>query len=189
MQSIDPNQPIKSALTASDKSIKFVSGSIILSNDKVKDLFIYTVNQIVEGVREVLRGTPNIRYIFMVGGFSESSFLQKAIKDAFETENRRVLIQQEAQLAIVKGPYFMDTIMTRLLVELHSSTYGTKAHAPFIPFMHEQSRLFVNEDGKRVCRNVFQPIVEMNSELEVGSVWEKEFVLTSTQTEVKFPLV
>ena len=93
------------SIKAKEKGTLFVKSALVLSNDLVRNLFKETISNVVEGVRSVLCDPKckDIHYIFMVGGFSENEYLQSAIKDKFEQPHCKVLIPNEAQLAIIKG--------------------------------------------------------------------------------------
>ena len=85
------------------EQIEFRNMKIFLSADMLKNLFDIPYRQIKSYVHDALQ-TPqmiNTKYIIMVGGFSESTFLQNMIKKEFP--DIHVIIPPEPELATVKG--------------------------------------------------------------------------------------
>lgn len=71
--------------------------------DLFKELFRKPVNMIVEHLQQLMAedNLSDVSTLLMVGGFSESPFMQDAIMKAFP--DKRVIVPEEAGLAVLKG--------------------------------------------------------------------------------------
>ena len=187
----DGPKNIEKVLNQKEKGIRFSSGSIVLSNNVVKALFQDTVQAIVTKVREVLDTNPDLvfDYIFMVGGFSESSFLQRAIKQEFEKQNGgcKVIIPDEAQMAIIRGAVLNGHYQDQITSRIAKKTYGTDICVKYDALKHDVSKTFTDTDGSLRCE-VFHPLVEIGESIPIGLVKEEEFSLAIGQSAVEFDL-
>ena len=89
------------------KQIKVIGDKIKMSADLARSLIENVADEIIKQMEECFRDVitqHNLSLILMVGGFSESPYIQERVKERFEGQNNvRVLIPQEAGLAVLKG--------------------------------------------------------------------------------------
>lgn len=65
--------------------------------------FAPSVNRIIANVEEQLRDT-NVSHILLVGGFGESPYLRRRVRQAFETHGRKVITADEpSKKAVAEG--------------------------------------------------------------------------------------
>ena len=161
---------LKRAFDLPEKGIRFVAGSIILIHAAIQPLFKPVVSAIVDSVKNVLDTTKSydLTYILMVGGFSESTFLQKAVKEKFENENCKVLVPQETQLAVIKGAVLYGHHQDQVITRIARRTYGVGVAVNFIEGHHDPKKLFIDEDGTVKCRDVFDSLIEVGEEVHLG---------------------
>lgn len=79
------------------------SHKLRMEADLFKQLFRKPVNMLVEHLQQLMAedNFADVSTLLMVGGFSESPFMQAAILDAFS--DKRVIVPEEAGLAVLKG--------------------------------------------------------------------------------------
>ncbi|KAK3588466.1 hypothetical protein CHS0354_004680 [Potamilus streckersoni] len=117
----------------------------------------------------------DISLILMIGGFSESPFVQDVIREAFHGKNgRKVVIPKDAGITIVKGAVLFgrmpDTIDTRVL----RFTYGVKRNPSFIKGVHPEEKKIVTDRGFQ-CKDVFDILISVDSNVKTGFSVEKSF--------------
>ncbi|CAI2174174.1 6280_t:CDS:2 [Funneliformis geosporum] len=99
--------------------------SIRLNFEDVKAMFDPVIERIIRLINNQLRSNNNCSALIMVGGFSESKYLQSRIKQEFSTKVKIISIPPQPVTAIVKGAveYGLreEVVSTRVL----KWTYGT----------------------------------------------------------------
>ncbi len=73
--------------------------------DDVKKMFDPVIKSIIKLIRGQLDKVDDISAMFLVGGFSESKYLQKRIKEEFNdrVRNRNISVPSQPMAAIVRG--------------------------------------------------------------------------------------
>ena len=175
---------------AKDKGISFAAGSIILSHTTTKGLFTDTIYHIIQSVRMAFdeHEIEHIDCIFMVGGFCECTFLQHAVRKEFEKDGTRVLVPQEAQMAIIKGAVLFGHYQDKVVSRIARRTYGAGCAETFNYSIHDMSKFFIDDDGYEMCGEIFLPFVNKGAEIKTLSCVEKTNNLQSKQTSVEIPL-
>ncbi|WAR12948.1 HS12B-like protein [Mya arenaria] len=154
------------------------SGRVYVTKDKLKitapvamqlfqqvaDRLLPTLESCVEELKK--KRLPPVSLILMVGGFSESLYIQEVVQDMFSRQGGiRVLVPEEAGLCVLKGAVVFgrkpESIDSRIL----RYTYGAEVTPPFDPALYDQAKR--TKDGKR-CANVFKAFMERGKELRHG---------------------
>ncbi|XP_060600210.1 heat shock 70 kDa protein 12B-like [Ruditapes philippinarum] len=163
--------------------MKVTGDKLKMDSTEAKDLFQKVVDKVtiqmqkcIDDVSRLTSGRA-ISLILMVGGFSESLFVQQTIKNRFEGVNGiTVLIPEEAGLAVLKGAVIFgrqpESIMSRIL----RYTYGAEITPPFDPKIHDES--LKTADGKR-CNKVFRAFIEKGTEVCHGRPLENIYHTTT----------
>lgn len=92
----------------------------------------------------------DLQYIFLVGGFAESTRLQKSLRDAFG-ERVTILVPEEASLTVVKGAVAFGHDPSAICQRICRFTYGVGSYLPFVEGEHRED-LRVNSDGMDLCK-------------------------------------
>lgn len=98
-----------------------------LKESLIKMWFSDVCNSIVTHVRNLV-DTHNIEIILMVGGFSESLFLQETMKEAFP--NKSIVVPNEASLAVLKGAVLFGHNPSTIVSRVAKFTYGVNTLIP-----------------------------------------------------------
>ena len=89
------------------RDIKLIGDKIKLNDKVAKSLIEQVAENIMKYMEECFRDVitqHNLSLILMVGGFSESPYIQQCIRERFEGQNNvKCLIPCEAGLAVLKG--------------------------------------------------------------------------------------
>ena len=88
-----------------DNEVAFVNGDLVIGPDKIKSLFDETCSQTVKHVKRLLEkiiALEGVKYIVLVGGYGNSTFLEDACTKTFG-DKRKVLMPLNAQTAIMEG--------------------------------------------------------------------------------------
>jgi len=103
---------------------------IDLDFETVKSFFDPVVNKILGLIEKQLKGCPNCSVMFLVGGFSESKYLQSKIRQKFG-HKIKIAVPPHPLTAIVSGAceygLDMDTVATRVL----KWSYGVRVSEPW----------------------------------------------------------
>jgi hypothetical protein len=135
----------------------------------IREMFHSIVDDIIRQVGCLLtrKQTYEIKNIIMVGGLSESEYVQKRIQTAFPDIN--VMIPEDPELAVMKGvvPFgFNPSVITARAAML---TYGTNSYIPFKKGTHPKNKKVV-KDGQELCEDWFIKYVEVGDILPINTV-------------------
>lgn len=169
--------------------LTWVGDRLRIDKPRFVELFSAACDGMVDHVKKLLkspkvRGTNNI---LMVGGFSESPLLQKRIREEFPS--CRVIIPQEAGLAVLKGAVIFGHQPATIAARISKYTYGISTNTKFDRSKHPMSKLKMVE-GKEKCKDVFDKHVSIGQLLEIDDVQSEKsyWPLYSNQTQVSLPV-
>lgn len=167
---------IKSFAAQAEADIKFSSGKLIMSADVVNELFQDSLIQINEHIASLLQKQrlKDIQYIFLVGGFAESSRLQRSIKDEFSNEIVSVLVPEEASLAVVRGAVAFGRDPSSICQRICRYTYGVGSYLPFEEGVHRED-LRVVSDNMVLCKKILQVWAEAGEVIGHNEVWKETY--------------
>lgn len=180
------NKPFREALADSThfKDMKVSGDKLKISADKARGLFEKVVdrvaNQMAQCINDVskMEATRPVSLILMVGGFSESPYVQHSIKNRFESDVIKVLIPEEAGLAVLKGAVIFGRQPESICSRILRYTYGAEITPPFDLSVHDEEKR--TADGKR-CNNVFQPFIKQGTAIPHGFA-----LITTYHTTIPF---
>ncbi|KAK3587987.1 hypothetical protein CHS0354_014506, partial [Potamilus streckersoni] len=157
--------------------ISLKADKIMLNSSKVEVLFRKATDHIVQhmkGILEKARG-KEISMILMVGGFSESKYVQEVICEAFQSKNGiQVIIPDDSEITVVKGAVFFGRMPQSIESRVVRFTYGERVNIPFLEGTHPEEKKTVNFDTIK-CKDVFDCIVLADSEVSNDFSITKEY--------------
>ncbi|KAK3085441.1 hypothetical protein FSP39_003325 [Pinctada imbricata] len=109
--------------------------------------------------------------------------VQDFLKKQLETKGRRLLIPQEAGLAIVKGAVLFGHQPSAIESRILRYTYGFNLRVPFKEGIHPESNKVVEDDGQVKCKGAFRPFVNAGTSVTTGEVIKKTITLGSRETD------
>ncbi|UYV62753.1 HSPA12B [Cordylochernes scorpioides] len=119
-----------------DQQVEWSSqGMLRLHPAVVESLFRPTVEEIAHLVAETVSQVGGVDRILLVGGFAESGWLQRAVRQvAGDTE---VVVPHDAGIAVLQGA--VQAGLSPLVVERKATlTYGVGVLQPFVPETHPE---------------------------------------------------
>ena len=148
--------------------VSFDNGMLRLDGNSVTSLFKPVTDEIVKHIQNLLKEPmlQDVEYLFCVGGFNDSKFLQEVLQEAFG-ESFKILIPEEASLAVVKGAILFGQDPDVICSRVSAKTYGIDIAQDFIPFIHDPSRVIIVH-GRVLCYGLFEKFVRKGQEIPVG---------------------
>ena len=147
------------------EKVRIRSGMLRMSLSIVLSCFAPVVTGIVGTVRELLNKPEmnGITKIVMVGGFSDSAVLQKAVRD--ELGGRyTIMTPEDAWCSVMKGAVMFGHEPHSIFSRRAKMTYGIAETVPFNVSKHSRDSYDV-VDGKFIVKNVFRLWVKRGEEL------------------------
>lgn len=135
----------------------------------MKDLFSTVCDSIVNHVKNLLKDN-NINTVLMVGGFSESPFLQEKMKEALP--DCHTVIPNEAGLAVLRGAVLFGHEPKAIVSRIAKYSYGVDTYTRFIPAVHPPEKIKIVND-KEYCSDVFSKHITIGDVLKIDEVQQK----------------
>ncbi|KAK3604535.1 hypothetical protein CHS0354_000357 [Potamilus streckersoni] len=148
--------------------IKLISDKMRFDPELVRDLFRQVTDKIVDHVEGLLKKSPDVSMILMVGGFSESGFVQDVIRSKFQDKMKmKVIIPREAGISVLNGAVIFGWKPEIIEARVLRYTYGIKTSPEFNGDIHPLSKQFYI-NGKPHCSDVFCPFIQVDTQVENG---------------------
>ena len=158
--------------------VVFKRDKMVISLDLAKDMFNEAVNKIVEKTNELLQAVNNIEAVVLVGGFSESPYLNRVMKAKFDG-NRvfhnsiQVLTPKEPASAVIKGAVINGHQPTAIDSRVCKYTYGIGRMMWFDEHAHPINKRIV-VDGKVWCDDLFNKHIEIGQTVRLGDEFKEQ---------------
>ena len=154
-----------------DRQITFIGDKMRMDPDLAKGLFQKATDKIVKHVKKILEEDAigrQISLILMVGGFSESPFVQDVIKREFQEKmGKTVLIPSDAGISVLNGAVVFGRQPENIESRVLRYTYGASITPPFVDGVHEEHKR-ITVDGEDFCTDVFGDFIKAGEQVEVG---------------------
>ena len=125
------------------------------------------------------------KFVFMVGGFSESPFLKSEVKKCFETDELQVLVPRRPQVSVIRGACMYGLNPRSITSRIAKKTYGINTLTTFDPERHPEEKKVVIE-GEDFCEDVFDPFVKKGESVGIDEVHNKTYCpVRSRQTVMR----
>jgi hypothetical protein len=118
------------------------------------------------------KGGP-VKFIFMVGGFSESPFLKAEIKNQFG-EGITVLVPRRPQVSVIRGACMFGLNPRSITSRISKMTYGINTLTTFDQEKHPEEKKVVIE-GEDFCEDVFDAFVRKGEAVSIDEVHVKTY--------------
>lgn len=149
---------IKRKLEGSTKysGIRYERGKVEFPLQMIEDLFKEPIRDITSQISKLMKNNA-VDAIILVGGFSESTFVYKSIKDSFES-SVIVLSPPECGLSVLKGAVLYGFHPEQISKRVSRYSYGFSVSKPFDPVLHDSERDRYHKHYDQL-EDVFLPIV------------------------------
>ncbi|KAL6455375.1 hypothetical protein MHYP_G00361850 [Metynnis hypsauchen] len=170
-----------------NSDVEWESGQILLSGAKLKALHEDSIRGIESLMKEILKNpTLNIRYIFLVGGFALSPYVNRFVKEKFGSKCQ-VLCPVDAQMAVVNGAVMFGIMPNMVESRISVFTYGITVVHLFDESKHKGKSKYVSNDGVQFCDVCFHCLVKKNESIPFDEAEQYIFnPLEIDQSEMPF---
>lgn len=145
--------------------VEFKQGKMFLTENLMKDIFNSAVKQIIDKTAELLNEVDNIEHILLVGGFSESLYLQNEMKQNFDN---LAILPKEPSGAVLRGAVMYGHHTTAISSRKCRYTYGIARMIKFEPGKHPDKKK-VKMGDFTYCDDAFNKHIEVGTEVHVHS--------------------
>lgn len=107
----------------------------------------------------------DVTYIILVGGFSECTVMQNALRERFKSH--RFIIPMDAGLAVLKGAVYFGHLPNAISRRVTRFTYGVQICPKFKPGEHPENKKITVDKMER-CKDVLHPFVKRGEQIKPG---------------------
>ncbi|XP_062620798.1 heat shock 70 kDa protein 12A-like isoform X2 [Saccostrea cucullata] len=151
-------------------------GEVEVKKDKLcmkwklfKSFFEFSLQGIKTCIENILKYGGNIDSILFVGGFAESPYIIRMLREHFK--NFKVLVPEEPSLVVLRGALLFGFDPTIIKTRICRYTYGFANQRPFIEGKDKMEKK--TKHGKRFyCDDAFDKHVEIGEMLRFGKFQE-----------------
>ncbi|KAG0618866.1 hypothetical protein M758_4G096700 [Ceratodon purpureus] len=162
---------------------------IELTQEDMKSIFDPVVDEILELIAAQLMQVPDIKVMFVVGGFAGSPYLIQRIRARFLRDVQHIVCPQNPGSAVCQGAVSLARNPEAIFSRIAKKTYGTSVTLRFDHAYDPQKFLKIDSGGVEWCRNRFDTFVRKGSRVEVNKGVTKEYIPHSPgQTQMMFDL-
>ena len=159
--------------TEGESMVQLVGHDLRISQDLMETFFKPVTKGILKCINDILANLSNIEKIYLVGGFGGCRYIHRCIKNEFDGRGLRYVIPVEPAYAVVRGAALFKQNPTLVESRRADATYGFATNGTFIDGLHDPKYQRIDDDGKRLCRNLFTAIVERGDIVRSGEVYQK----------------
>ena len=160
---------------STDPDVELVEHSLRIKGSKMETFFKPVLSGIHACITEAIQNTEGqISTIYLVGGFGGSKYVYDTICSRLGGKYT-CLLPYQPQFSVVLGAVLFGRNRDRVQSRRADATYGIRTSIPFIPTLHKQEYLFLDDDIKPRCRNIFFSYVERGDHVCRGEVFTNVF--------------
>lgn len=161
---------------------------ICFKPEKIRSIFEPVVSQVLALIEGQLQSVPGCKAILAVGGFAQSPYVMKRIRQAFGHRVPNITSPPDPGAAICQGAVLCGLDPGIIISRVSWKTYGVRIYYPFNRNKHPLSKL-VHAGGKAYCADVFSKFVEIDQEVGVDEkVSRTYYTMYPNQEVVTFTL-
>ena len=151
---------------------------IFFNHDLMTKLFDDVLNGILDAVQKQLKTlNGDCDYIFLVGGFSESRYLQSRLNELFDTlkSRTRLVIPNDPSRAILGGAVAYGLNPSLIRTRRSRYTYGVGCSYPFDETLDKGKSHYFNDENVKYCSGRFGIHVRRGEAVPVDQETSIEF--------------
>ncbi|XP_060577874.1 heat shock 70 kDa protein 12B-like, partial [Ruditapes philippinarum] len=150
-----------------DRNIIWQKDKLRIDASLIRKCFEGPVHEIIYNLENLLskQGMRNISKMILVGGFSESLYVQESFKAKFP--DKQVIVPADCGLAVLKGAVLFGQNQSVVTARISRYTYGLKIAVPFDLAKHPEEKIYESDRGT-LCMDSFWKAVEIGEEIKDG---------------------
>ncbi|XP_057199855.1 heat shock 70 kDa protein 12A isoform X4 [Triplophysa rosa] len=159
-------------------------GMLRMSPDAMNALFKPTIDHIIQHLTELFDRpeVTDIKFLFLVGGFAESSLLQQAVQNMLQGRSR-IIIPHDVGLTILKGAVLFGLDPSIIKVRRSPLTYGVGVLNRFVEGKHPPEKMLV-KNGTRWCTDVFDTFISADQSVALGETVKRSYTPANPSQQV-----
>ena len=166
---------MQSILDDDDSTVELVDQDLRLSHKVMSSFFKDVVKGIIQCIRETLKEVGNIKYIYLVGGFGGTQYVEKVLKDEFDKDSIKCIVPVEPAYAVVRGAALFKLNPNVIECRKVDATYGIKTNIAFKTGLHDPKYRWMNDDNQLRCDSIFKTVVQKGDIVGTGEVFLMTF--------------
>ncbi|MGH0127903.1 UNVERIFIED_CONTAM: hypothetical protein FKN15_032733 [Acipenser sinensis] len=150
-------------------------GMLRMNPDAMNALFKPTIDHIIQHLSDLFEKpeVSDIKFLFLVGGFSESPLLQQAIQTMLGGRCR-IIIPHDVGLTILKGAVLFGLDPSVIKVRRSPLTYGVGVLNRYVEGKHPPEKMLL-KDGTRWCTDVFDKFISADQSVALGEMVKRSY--------------
>ncbi|RXM32634.1 Heat shock 70 kDa protein 12A [Acipenser ruthenus] len=150
-------------------------GMLRMNPDAMNALFKPTIDHIIQHLSDLFEKpeVSDIKFLFLVGGFSESPLLQQAIQTMLGGRCR-IIIPYDVGLTILKGAVLFGLDPSVIKVRRSPLTYGVGVLNRYVEGKHPPEKMLL-KDGTRWCTDVFDKFISADQSVALGEMVKRSY--------------
>lgn len=156
----------------------FSRDKLKISPSLMESFFDKTLKQIIKHVKNILEDIPDIRTIFLVGGYSESSLLQERFKVLLKGRDKNIITPKESSLAVAKGAVLYGFDPQFIIARVLRFSYGVAICPDFDPLIHPDENCILDRKGNKRCKDAFQEIAGKGTKVPATGIIFKRMAMS-----------
>ena len=162
---------------------------IELSQRDMESIFDPVVDEILELITAQLTQVPDVKVIFVVGGFAGSPYLIRRIRARFKGDVQHIVCPPNPGAAVCQGAVSLARMPSVVVSRIAKKTYGTSVVLRFDSSLDPPKLKKVGSDGAEWCRHRFQTLMRKGTRVHFNENVTKDYVPNNVgQTHMKFDL-
>ncbi|KAI9025151.1 hypothetical protein CLU79DRAFT_744308 [Phycomyces nitens] len=160
------------------KEIGEVDGTLpVLVQELKEQVFDPVIDQVLELISDQLDNAKDIGTIFLVGGFGQSKYLLKRIKEVFGSKVASIFAPSRGEMAVTRGAVLYGVDPAVITQRVARRTYGICTDALYDPTIDLPIRKVVMSDGSVRAINCFQVYVKKGDVLVPDQCVSQDFYI------------
>ncbi|XP_056013346.1 heat shock 70 kDa protein 12A-like isoform X2 [Ostrea edulis] len=157
------------------KTVEFKAGKLRVHPEIFKEFFNHTLQGIIQHITEIMQSFQgeSVSKILLVGGFSESPMVLKAIRELFP--NKKVIAPADPGLAVLKGAVLFGHTPSIISSRISLCTIGLEVNVQFIEGLHPNKYKIKKPDGQTMCQHIFEALVQKGEDVPFGHKIENTY--------------
>ncbi|CAG8568463.1 2073_t:CDS:10 [Ambispora gerdemannii] len=159
---------------------------IVLDFDAVISMFEPVINLINNLIQKQVEATApaKCQAIFLCGGFGQSPYLLKCVKEKFETPSTVVCVPHQTVTAIARGAVLVSINESSITTRVLKWTYGIECYRQW-----DYTKDTISRKMQNGCVRAFEKLATCGENVNVNKEYKKQYSTSHPdQTRVNFPV-
>ncbi|KAI9015292.1 hypothetical protein CLU79DRAFT_820496 [Phycomyces nitens] len=154
-------------------------GKLRVTVDELREIvFEPVVKQVLELISDqITQSKKQIDALFVVGGFGQSSYLGKRIKETFERRVGSIAIPDRGEISVMQGAVMFGLNPSKVSHRVLRRTYGIRANRPFDPLKDPADKKDTAPDNELICRDCFFVYGTKGESIDINACISKELFI------------